>query len=216
MLKSSNSRGFSPCFPCLSTLQSSEIQTHKVSSSKSQHWSWRKNVGFSCCQTSVIPNVTPLSLAETYSMWEITNPSRWRSAQRPPTEQYPKHCGALYHTTSSVIYWACRKGVLSKGEMNTKIFTHNFCQLPSRVNPPTHCAKWILETCDLSVPYSIIPIIYWEYSFSLHCWIKASTHPQSWNLLDWDGYPCWPLPPKPQKYHKHQASCQVQPFSCKS
>lgn len=175
----------------------------------SQHWSGRKDAGFSCYQTGVIPNVTPLSLADTYSMWQIANPSRWRSARRPHTEWYPKRYSALYHTTLSVIYWACRNCLYFLQRRNEhKKLTHIFCQLPSRVNPLTCFGKWILETCGLSVPRSITPIIYCEYEFILHCWIKASTHPQSTNLLDWDGYSCWPVPLK-QKYHKHQAFWQM-------
>lgn len=136
----------------------------------SQPWSSRKDAGFSYYQTSIIPNVTSLSLAETYSMWEIANPSRWRSAWRPHTEWYPKRYSALYHTSSSVIYWACRTCLYFLQRRNEhKKLTHIFCQLPSRVNPPTHFGKQILDTCGLSVPHSI-----YNSNYLLWIWIHPS------------------------------------------
>lgn len=90
-------------------------------------------------------------------------------------------CSVSYHLISNLL--SLQKLYFLQRRNEHKKLTHIFTQLPKRVNPPKCFGKWILETCSLSVPHSVTPIIYCDYGFILHCWIKASTHPQSINLL---------------------------------
>lgn len=150
-LRSSNRHILSPRFPTSSTVQNSETQVLGEYRGL-QRWSWRKDAGFSCFQTSIHPYVTSLSLAKANSMWEIENVSRWRSAWRPCTEQYTNDCRARYHTTSSVIYWACKNCLYFLQSTNEhRKLTRFFCQLPCRVNPLTCFGKmnsgdmWLLS-----------------------------------------------------------------------
>lgn len=169
------------------------------------------------CRIFLLPNKHHPQCHIPFTSWNIqhvrnSKPKQMEGTQRLHTAWYPKRNSALHHTTSSIIYWACRNCLyfLQRRNEHRKL-THIFCQLPSRVNPQTCFGKWILETCGLSVPRSITQIIYCEYEFILHCWIKASMHPQSTNLLDRDGYSCWPVPPT-QKYHNdHSGKCNLPP-----
>lgn len=168
------------------------------------------------CRIFLLPNKHHPQCHIPFTSWNIkhvrnSKPKQMEKYLKTSYSTIPKtqQCSVSYHLISNLLSLQKLFVFFTKEKWTQKAHTHLFCQLPSRVNNQTCFGKWILETCGLSFPCSITQIIYCEYEFILHCWIKSSMHPQSTNLLDWDGYSCWPVPPK-QKYHNdHSGKCNL-------
>lgn len=203
MPKSSNRHILSPCFTYPRTLQNSETQ---MLGELSRITALKLKKG---CR-DLLPNKHH---PQSHIPFTTSNIQHVRNSKSKQMEEclkasytaVPKTllCSVSYHLISNLLSLQKLYYFLLRRNEHRKL-THIFCQLPSTANSLTWIGKWFLETRGLSVPGSVTQIIY--------CGIKPSTHPQSTNLLDWDGYPCWSVPPK-DKYHKHHAFWQKNQLS---